>query len=205
MGAYKDKNGTWYAQFRFTNWKGEADRKTKRGFATKKEALEWEREFLTQSAGNLEMTFEAFYELYKKNLQDRLKKNTWKMKTSVIESKILPYFKKKRMCDIKPYYAALFLISADRDLLRRTMNCITKNGIDFSHVNLQDISPENYAVYKIAKGLYTESAEVSLDELADPELVSSESFYLVINAMLISRYGLSALSLKSEDGRSGSI
>lgn len=91
MGAYKDKNGTWYAQFRFTNWKGEADRKTKRGFATKKEALEWEREFLTQSAGNLEMTFEAFYELYKKNLQDRLKKNTWKMKTSVIESKILPY------------------------------------------------------------------------------------------------------------------
>lgn len=77
MGAYKDKNGTWYAQFRFTNWKGEADRKTKRGFATKKEALEWEREFLTQSAGNLEMTFEAFYELYKKNLQDRLKKNTF--------------------------------------------------------------------------------------------------------------------------------
>ena len=69
MGAYKDKNGTWYAQFRFTNWKGEPDRKTKRGFATKKEALDWERDFLTQSAGNLEMTFEAFYELYKKNLQ----------------------------------------------------------------------------------------------------------------------------------------
>ena len=102
MGAYKDKNDTWYAQFRFTNWKGEADRKTKRGFATKKEALEWEREFLTQNAGSLEMTFEAFYELYKRNLQDRLKKSTWKMKTSVIESKILPHFKKKRMCDIKP-------------------------------------------------------------------------------------------------------
>ena len=59
MGAYKDKNGTWYAQFRFTNWKGEPDRKIKRGFATKKEALEWEREFLTQSAGNLEMTSKA--------------------------------------------------------------------------------------------------------------------------------------------------
>ena len=102
MGAYKDKNGTWYAQFRFTNWKGEADRKTKRGFAIKNEALEWEREFLTQNAGSLEMTFEDFYELYKRNLQDRLKKSTWKMKTSVIESKILPYFKKKRMCDIKP-------------------------------------------------------------------------------------------------------
>ena len=114
----------------------------------------------------------------------------------------LGFYKRRNTSE---YYAALFLISADRDLLRRTMNCITKNGIDFSHANLHDISPENYALYKIAKGLYTESAEVSLDELADPELVSSESFYLVINAMLISRYGLSALSLKSEDGRSGSI
>ena len=108
----------------------------------------------------------------------------------------LGFYKRRNTSE---YYAALFLISADRDLLRRTMNCITKNGIDFSHANLHDISPENYALYKIAKGLYTESAEVSLDELADPELVSSESFYLVINAMLISRYGLSALSLKSED------
>lgn len=114
----------------------------------------------------------------------------------------LGFYKRRNTSE---YYAALFLISADRDLLRRTMNCITKNGIDFSHANLHDISPENYALYKIAKGLYTESAEVSLDELADPELVSSESFYLVINAMLISRYGLSALSLKSEDSRSGSI
>lgn len=57
MGAYKDMNSTWYVQFRFTNWKSESDRKTKRGFATKKEALEWERDFLTQSAGSLEMTF----------------------------------------------------------------------------------------------------------------------------------------------------
>ena len=72
MGAYKDKNGTWYAQFRFTNWKGEPDRKTKRGFATKREALDWGRDFLTQSSGNLEMTFEAFYELYKKNMKGNL-------------------------------------------------------------------------------------------------------------------------------------
>ena len=102
MAVYKDKNGTWYVSARYTNWKGEADRKLKRGFQTKKEATEWERNFFLENAGNLEMTFEAFYELYKKNMQDRIKLSTWKMKESVIESKILPYFKKKRMCDIKP-------------------------------------------------------------------------------------------------------
>ena len=102
MAVYKDKNGTWYVSARYTNWKGEADRKLKRGFQTKKEATDWERNFFLENAGNLEMTFEAFYELYKKNMQDRIKLSTWKMKESVIESKILPYFKKKRMCDIKP-------------------------------------------------------------------------------------------------------
>lgn len=146
MGAYKDKNGTWYAQFRFTNWKGEPDRKTKRGFATKKEALEWERDFLTQSAGKLEMTFEAFYELYKKNLQDRLKKSTWKMKTSVIESKILPYFKKKRMCDIKP-----------RDIVA-WQNIMLKasddNGEPYSPVYLKTIHNQLSAIFNHAVKFY---------------------------------------------------
>ena len=40
MAVYKDKNGTWYVSARYTNWKGEADRKVKRGFQTKREAAE---------------------------------------------------------------------------------------------------------------------------------------------------------------------
>ena len=47
MAAFKNKaNGTWYVQFRYTDWKGERQPKLKRGFATKKEAQAWEREFL---------------------------------------------------------------------------------------------------------------------------------------------------------------
>ena len=67
MGAYKDKNGTWFASARYKNWAGETKRKMKRGFPTKRDALAWEREFITQHDGNLEMTFESFYELYKNN------------------------------------------------------------------------------------------------------------------------------------------
>ena len=49
MAAFKNKaNGTWYVQFRYTDWKGERQQKLKRGFATKKEAQAWEREFLMQ-------------------------------------------------------------------------------------------------------------------------------------------------------------
>lgn len=76
MGAYKDKNGKWYICVRYKNWLGEGCRKTKRGFATKKDALEWEREFLARSTGSLNMTFGSFYEVYKNNLQDRIRQNT---------------------------------------------------------------------------------------------------------------------------------
>lgn len=103
------------------------------------------------------------------------------------------------------YYAALFLFTSDEELLRRVWNCFHEKQIDFSNANLRDVSPEQYALYKIAKCLYTNSAEIGVDELADPELVSTESFHLVVNAMLIYRYGLSALSLKSEDGGYGAF
>ena len=61
MPAYKDKNGKWYVSVYYDNWTGKRDRKVKRGFTTKREALAWEREFLHQKTGDLDMTFEAFY------------------------------------------------------------------------------------------------------------------------------------------------
>ena len=93
MGAYKDKGGRWYVSVRYKNWLGEPSRKTKRGFATKRDALAWEREFLQKSAGSLDMTFNSFYEVYQHDLQNRIRQNTWVTKSSIIEKKILPQVK----------------------------------------------------------------------------------------------------------------
>ena len=58
MPAYKDKvKGTWYASFYYEDWTGKKVKKMKRGFPTKREALEWERTFLQQQTADLEMTF----------------------------------------------------------------------------------------------------------------------------------------------------
>jgi len=102
LAAYKDKNGKWYISVYYDDWTGKRSRKVKRGFLTKREALEWERQFLNQSKGDLDMTFEAFLELYKRDLRERLKLSTWVMKTSVIDQKILPYFRDRKVADIKP-------------------------------------------------------------------------------------------------------
>ena len=119
MPAYKDKSGKWYVSVYYDNWKGERDRKVKRGFGTKKEALEWERQFLNQKTGDLDMTFGAFVENYKADMKERLKLSTWIMKTSIIDQKILPYFKNKQMKDIKATdviaWQNMMLTSKDND------------------------------------------------------------------------------------------
>ena len=74
MSAYYDKiTKNWYCIFYFTDWKGTKKQKKKRGFSRKKDALEYEREFL-----------------------DKLTKlKTYKTKKSRILTWILPYFNDK--------------------------------------------------------------------------------------------------------------
>lgn len=101
MPIYKDnKLGTWYAICWFTDWQGRRKQKCKRGFTTKRDAQEWEREFLMQKQTDIDMTFESFAALYEKDVRPKLKLNTWLTKESVIQHKILPYFKARKLSSI---------------------------------------------------------------------------------------------------------
>ncbi len=101
MPVFKDeKRGTWYVMAWYRDWTGERKQKCKRGFATKKEAQEWERSFQMQTAADMDMTFEAFVELYTKDVRPRLKENTWLTKENIIQKKILPYFGKRKISEI---------------------------------------------------------------------------------------------------------
>ncbi len=101
MSVYKNPDsGTWYSICRFTDWKGVRKQKCKRGFTTKREALEWEREFLMQWQADVDMTFDSFVQLYEKDVKPKLKLNTWLTKESIIQKKILPYFKDRKLSEI---------------------------------------------------------------------------------------------------------
>ena len=101
MPVFKNEdNGTWYVMARYVNWKGERKQKCKRGFATKREAQEWERMFKLQTSSDLDMSFEAFTELYIRDMKSRLKENTWLTKEHIIRTKILPYFGKLKISEI---------------------------------------------------------------------------------------------------------
>lgn len=103
MPAYKDKErGTWMANFYYTNWQGERKRKNKRGFLTKKEALAYERQFLQQTSGDMEMDFASYAELYLEDMKVDVKESTWEGKVHYINAKFVPFFGKMKMCDITP-------------------------------------------------------------------------------------------------------
>ena len=101
MSASKDANkGTWTIYARYTDWQGNVKVLHKRGFKTKRDALEYEREFLLRKAKDVNMGFSQFVESYLEDLKPRLKYNTYLTKEHIIRTKILPYFKDKSLADI---------------------------------------------------------------------------------------------------------
>lgn len=101
MPAYKEKNkDSWYVQFYYKDWTGKNKKKLKRGFQTKKEATEWERSFVMQQSCNLDMKFKDFWEVYKTDVKPQVKYNTWITKEYIVELKIMPYFKEKKINEI---------------------------------------------------------------------------------------------------------
>ena len=68
MPAYKyftkDGKTKWYANFYYEDWLGKRQHKCKRGFSTKKEAVEWERDFLAQGAKDPDILFSALIKNY---------------------------------------------------------------------------------------------------------------------------------------------
>lgn len=147
MPAYKNKeNSSWYISVYYKNWKGEQTRKVKRGFSTKHEALEWERNFLSQHSDNLDMDFETFVEIYINDMKERIKLNTWTTKVSIIEKKIMPYFRKKKMNEIKP--------TDIRSWQNEMMTYRNENGKGFSQTYLKSLHNQLSAIFNHAVKYY---------------------------------------------------
>ena len=143
MPAYKDKaKGTWYASFYFENWTGKKEKKMKRGFKTKREALEWERTFLQQQTADLDMTFESFVALYAADMKGRIKANTWGTKEHILYKKLVPYFGKRKMSEIH----SKEVMAWQSEML----NYRDKNGKPYSPVYLKTLHNQLSAVFNHA-------------------------------------------------------
>ena len=101
MSVSRDTSkGTWTVYAKYTDWQGKVKVLHKRGFKTKREAVEYEREYLLKKSKDVTMGFAQFVECYLEDLKPRLKYNTYLSKEHIIRTKILPYFDDKALADI---------------------------------------------------------------------------------------------------------
>lgn len=143
MPAYKDeKTGKWFAKFYYTNWQGIKKQKWKRGFATKKEALGFERDFLEQQSANPDMTFQNLYEIYMEDMAARLKQSTLLTKKAVLQTHILPFFGSKPINEIK---------ASD---VRRWQAKLMSSPNNYSQTYLKKINTELNSIINYAKRFY---------------------------------------------------
>ena len=82
------------------------------------------------------------------------------------------------------------------DIWNRVIWQFDEYGFDFSSISLSGIQPELYSVYQAAKGIAVGSRNITIDDLASPELVTDEAFQLIICALLLAKYGDAILNLE---------
>lgn len=148
MPAYKDEErGTWRVVFSYKDWKGSRRRKQKRGFKTRREALEFERSFLNIKAQTLDMKFKEFYELYKQDRKAKLRENTWRSKEYIVQEKLIPFFGEKRMNEIN-----------SSDIMKWQNELISKKDEDgnplYSHGYLKTCQSQLSAIFNHAVRIY---------------------------------------------------
>ena len=141
MKAEKDKKtGKWLIQYRYTDWQGKRRKSTKRGFATKREAEEWLRNFLMTQKADFDIKLEDFWKMYYADMETRLREHTMRTKKYIVELKILPYFGNKRVNDIT---------AAD---IRQWQNELIKMG--YSPTYLKTINNQLSAIFNYAVRYY---------------------------------------------------
>ena len=88
--------------FRYIDWTGKKTQKLKRGFKTKKEALNYEKEFIRKTAADMKMEMNSFISVYFEDKKNELKENSIRNKKHMMNKHIVPYFGTRKMNEITP-------------------------------------------------------------------------------------------------------
>lgn len=181
MKAEKDKKtGKWLIQYRYTDWQGKRRKSTKRGFATKREAEEWLRNFLITQKADFDMKFEDFWKMYCADMETRLREHTMRTKKYIVELKILPYFGNKRVNDIT---------AAD---IRQWQNELIKMGYSPTYlktINNQLSAIFNYAVryYDLKSNPCTKAGSMGRSKAEEMDFWTGEEFRKFIDSVMNKR------------------
>ena len=131
----------WRCQFYYKDWQGVRHKKNKRGFKNKSGSRTVGARFPSaNSSRNLDINFENFVQIYYEDMEHRLRENTMRTKKFIIDLKIIPYFKNKKMNEIK---------ASD---VRAWQNALMKKG--YSQTYLKTVNNQLSAIFNYAVKYY---------------------------------------------------
>ena len=103
-------------------------------------------------------------------------------------------YRKKR--DTPACFAAMYLLTSGESIYKRTYRCFQKSGIDFHLARVRGILPDDYVLLHAARDIYRDEYSITAEDMTEPEMIGDGVFTLIVNALLIARFGLDALSLR---------
>lgn len=142
MAVFKNQRGGWTSKFYFTDWTGQKKQKKKEGFKTKREARQFEIDFLNKTQNNVQITFSNLVKNYMEDCRARLKPTTFLTKENIIDGKILCYFKDTPINEI------------DSIKIRKWQNELIGCEKNYSKTYLKTINTQISAIFNFAVKYY---------------------------------------------------
>ena len=161
MAVYKNEsNNTWYVMTRYQDWTGERKQKCKRGFKTKREAMEWENQFQLQKRASVNMTME-----------------------SIIRSKIIPYLGQRKVSEITAK-DVIDWQNAMRKLKNKSGKPIAPTYLKTIHGQLSAIFNHAMKFYDLAANPAQKAGTMGAEESKEMEFWTKEEYLKFSEAMM---------------------
>jgi hypothetical protein len=85
------------------------------------------------------------------------------------------------------YWAAVYLLCADKELWRCAQYIVYKKRINFSALRHKGLGENAYALFKTAQDIFTGTTHLPFRDLCNPYVVSDKVFDLIMTALRIAR------------------
>ena len=93
------------------------------------------------------------------------------------------------------YLAALYLLTADRELWRTVKWDVQRKSINFSLICPKRVSINSYTIFAVAKDIYNGETHITIKDVCDRQLVLDKMFDLFVTAIHICRFGYSYIGI----------
>ena len=89
--------------------------------------------------------------------------------------------------------AALFLLSGNEHLWKQIKSIVDEDSISLKQVDIFSDNEEVYDIYQAVKFILYGTDKLTLEDLAEPEILADEVVLLITNSFIVNKYGIAPL------------